>query len=503
MKAQVYCRAREGLTLSFDVAGGDADIGRDSQAPVSVPVEGVSRRHARISWDGKSHWLQDLKSTNGTFLNGEVVRRERLRHLDVITLGKAVNLIFVVRGEDYKPVQQGIVAARLIALGRDPAPYALPVGETTLGRSDACNVVTDSGAVSKIHARIERTSSKLTLEDLGSSNGTVVNGSRTRAAVLRHGDEISLAGVESFRVEIEMGEVSAPSGITTGLPAVKAPQEEGPEFSPEWKTRFEWSADEMAELQQLQQKLAARSTERRERASAATEKQSAVGDVPAAPKAAPPKAPPKAAPPKAPPKASPRPAPPKPAPPKTAAPTPPPKAARPEAASPRAEPPQPAAPRPAPPRPAPPRREPKAEPPRAAPPRAEPPRPAAAASQRPTPPPRVEEEADATVIGGAATGAIVEIRLVAPSFDLVANQPGEHRIGRATDAPLRVVHATVSRKHARLIISDDRRKAWVQHDGGANGTRHNGREIDRLEELSDGDQIEIGDVKLRVLIKRL
>ena len=115
----------------------------------------------------------------------------------------------------------------------------------------------------------------------------------------------------------------------------------------------------------------------------------------------------------------------------------------------------------------------------------------------------MEEEADATVIGGAATGAIVEIRLVAPSFDLVANQPGEHRIGRATDAPLRVVHATVSRKHARLIISDDRRKAWVQHDGGANGTRHNGREIDRLEELSDGDQIEIGDVKLRVLIKRL
>jgi pSer/pThr/pTyr-binding forkhead associated (FHA) protein len=95
------------------------------------------------------------------------------------------------------------------------------------------------------------------------------------------------------------------------------------------------------------------------------------------------------------------------------------------------------------------------------------------------------------------------VRLVASSFDLVASRTGEYRIGRSSDADLRVIHPTVSRRHARLIISDDRRKAFVQHDGGANGTRLNGKEIERIEELSDADQIEVGDVKLRVLLKRL
>jgi pSer/pThr/pTyr-binding forkhead associated (FHA) protein len=511
MKAQVYCRARKGLTLTFDVAAADADIGRDSQALVSVPVEGVSRRHARITWDGKAHWLQDLKSTNGTFLNGEVVRREKLRHLDVITLGKAVNLIYVVRGEDYAPVhQQGIIAARLVPLSGDAAPYALPVGETTLGRSDACNVVTDSGAVSKIHARIERSTSKLTLEDLGSSNGTIVNGTRTRTAVLRNGDEISLAGVEGFRVEIEMGEVSTPSGVATGRPAVQPAQEEGPDFSPEWKTRFEWSADEMQELQHLQQKLAVQSAARRDRATAATEQQDAVRDAPAARKPAPPTG------------AAPKPEPAKPAPAKVEQPkaAPPAKAEPPKAEPPKAEPPRAEPPKAAPSKAAPPKAEPpeptpaRPEPPRVEPPRAEPPRveppPPPSAPPRPAPPPAPraaapppELDADATVIGIAASGGIVEIRLVAASFDLVATQSGEHGIGRGSDAPLRVIHPTVSRKHARLIISDDRQKAYVQHDGGANGTRHNGREIERLEQLSDGDQIEVGDVKLRVLIKRL
>jgi len=455
-----------------------------------------------------------MKSTNGTFLNGEVVRRERLRHLDVITLGKAVNLIYVLRGEDYKPVhQQGIIAARLVPLSGEAAPYALPVGETTMGRSEACNVVTDSGAVSKIHARIERSATKLTIEDLGSSNGTVVNGTRTRTAVLRNGDEISLAGVEGFRVEIEMGEVSTPSsvGAESRPPAAKPPQEEGPEFSPDWKTRFEWSSGEMEELKLLQDKLAAQSAARRDRATAGEEKEKRAGSAaPAARKPAPPraeakaepkveaKAEPKAAPPAAPkaapPKAAP-PAAPKAAPPKPAAAKPEPaKAAAPGAEAPKAPPPAPAPPRPEPPAPA---------PPSAAPPAPPPPKAPTPTPPKPEPPAPAELDADATVIGSAAPGAIVEIRLVAPSFDLVVSQAGEHRIGRSSEASLRVVHPTVSRKHARLILSDDRLKAWVQHDGGANGTRHNGREIERLEELSEGDQVEVGDVKLRVLIKRL
>ena len=63
-------------------------------------------------------------------------------------------------------------------------------------------------------------------------------------------------------------------------------------------------------------------------------------------------------------------------------------------------------------------------------------------------------------------------------------------------------HATVSRAHARVIISEDRKTASLEHTGGANGTRLNGRAIDKAEPLSDGDEIGIGEVSLRVSLKR-
>src|SRR5207247_4463123 len=96
MDGQLFCHVRAGVILSFKL-GENSVIGRDQANAVAVPVEGVSRMHARIRFDGKSYWLQDLKSTNGTFLNGQAVTRERLRHLDVITLGRELDLVFVVR----------------------------------------------------------------------------------------------------------------------------------------------------------------------------------------------------------------------------------------------------------------------------------------------------------------------------------------------------------------------------------------------------------------------
>ena len=63
-------------------------------------------------------------------------------------------------------------------------------------------------------------------------------------------------------------------------------------------------------------------------------------------------------------------------------------------------------------------------------------------------------------------------------------------------------HPTVSRTHARIVIADDRQTAFLEHAGGANGTRLNGRPIDKAQALADGDEIGIGQVTLRVSLKR-
>lgn len=429
MNAQLVCRARPGKTLTFVLAGDESILGRDPAAGPALPLEGVSRRHARIAWDGRFHWLEDLGSTNGTFLNGQRVKRERLRHLDVITLGKKVDLVFSLRGEEFRPERtRGVVRAVLHIEGGEGETHEVPPGEVTLGRSTACNVVLDSAAVSKVHARLERRPTQLVIEDLGSSNGTFVNGVRTLSTVLRDGDLVVLGGVVRLRVQIELGEVTAASGARSRadwlpLPATTANQSR-PQFGSEWRTRFEWGSSDLAALPGAAPAVAAlppRSTLPVPQVVAPAPPASAMP----APGAAPPVAPVKPA----------VPAPPQPAP-------------------------VAAAPVPA-------------------------PAPVAA------PPP-----------AAAAPAPIAEVHLSGGGFELAVGEAGAHQLGRSSESALRVDHPTVSRRHARLILSEDRSTAYVQDLGGANGTWLNGAPLERLAPLHEGDRIRVGEVELRVTFRR-
>lgn len=66
-------------------------------------------------------------------------------------------------------------------------------GDSLLGRSPECLIVLSSERVSREHAVVRRIHSGLEIEDLGSRNGTWVNGARIRrATVLQQGDEVQL-----------------------------------------------------------------------------------------------------------------------------------------------------------------------------------------------------------------------------------------------------------------------------------------------------------------------
>ncbi len=502
MNGQLFCHVRAGVILSFKL-GENSVIGRDQANAVAVPVEGVSRMHARIRFDGKGYWLEDLKSTNGTFLNGQAVTRDRLRHLDVITLGRELDLVFVVRASAEVQKFQAIVRAALVRESGDAVPYDIAPGEITLGRAPSNNLVADTGAVSKVHARIERTRAQLVLQDLGSANGTFVNGAKVAEAFLKDGDVVSLAGVEAYKVVVEMGEVTSASGRHSAAAIAGAAGAGKPRFSSEWKTRFDWSDEERGELAELRRRLEERESENRARReqSGTTKKTPVVKPAapakPVAPRAKP-AAPASAAKPtaaSAPTSATPAPAiaqapaAPAAAPPSKPA-APPPSTTAPAAPAPGAVPrPAPSAPVP----PSPPKPEVSgrpAAPPMPAPPVAKPPAPA--------PPPAVKPPAPAA----KATGPIVAVRLSGGGFSLVVTQPGEYDLGRSREAALRVDHPTVSRKHARVILSDDRGSVFLQDQGGANGTRHNGQEVTKLARLTDQDTIGIGEVDLTVSLER-
>lgn len=496
VRGQVLCRARSGTLLTFNIKGEKTFVGRDPGLGVSVPLDGISRRHARITFDGKNYWIEDLKSMNGTFLNGEPVQKDRLRHLDVITLGKKADLLFVLRSEERQVVKkrQGIVRAALAPVDApDAVPHEVGVGEITLGRSAACNVQAESATVSKVHAQVRRTLDQLAVQDLGSSNGTFVNGNRVMSAELHDGDVLSLGGVENYRIVVELGEVTSASGAySAAAPATPAP--ERPRFSNAWKTRFEWDPQELKEIAAAQAGIV-KAPER-----TLMPKAGVKAPVPAAPKAAPASRPPLSAAPSPPATARP------PAPPVSPASKPLPSGtpAAPAVARPTTVPPPVSQPS-QPPRPA--------APPAAAPPRpAAPPAPVPAVS-RPAPsppPPRLEPTvaqdvpsfAPAPAAAPTPKARILEVRLAGSGYNLAVMESGAHNLGRAKDAPLRVDHPTVSRKHARIILGDDRSVAYLQDAGGANGTILNGVALQELKPIQEGDRIRIGEVELVVTLRR-
>lgn len=463
---QLVCRARSGATQTFTLKGEQTLMGRDPGLGVSVTMEGISRRHAKISFDGKNYWIEDLRSTNGTFLNGAPVQKDRLRHLDVITLGKKLDLLFVLRTTDERQVvkRQGIVRAALIPADAPDAPHEVGVGEITLGRSAACNVQAESGTISKVHAQIRRTLDQLVVQDLGSSNGTFVNGARVTVAELRQGDELSLAGVALFRVVVEIGEVTTTSGSYAAQApgAVQAP--ERPRFSNAWKTRFEWDSEELKQIGEAQQAGVARA------------ERTIMPSVKPQPKPTQVKKPAAAAP------ASPAGQPPAPAPPAAVA-------------KPAVSAPAPKLPVPAPPKPTttPAKPQPSAAVPA--------PTPSSPAAKPPAPPPPRLEPSPSPA--PARTPRIVEVRLSGGGYDVVANATGAHSLGRAKDANLRLDNPTVSRKHARIIVSDDRSTAYLQDMGGANGTLLNGVELRELKPLKEGDRIRVGEIELTVSLKKV
>ena len=197
----------------------------------------VSRRHAEIRRQGENYLLVDLGSSNGTFLNGRRIEKpELLRHNDRIELGPGGPTI-LVHETVYSPEKDTDQAARnqfqptpgnRAANGVSNTPTASFIersfgnlSQLTIGRGDECDIQLDGLLISNQHARVSNTNSRLTIEDLNSTNGTYVNGERISGRKSLLPEDVIQIGPFLLRVHPERGVTVFDTRAKTRIDAVK------------------------------------------------------------------------------------------------------------------------------------------------------------------------------------------------------------------------------------------------------------------------------------------
>ncbi len=192
--------------------GTEYRIGRDPAADIVIDDARVSWRHATLRVDGRSWVLEDPGSTNGTWVGSERASRIDIRSNCVVRLGSPDDGP-VLRLEPQLPPEPEpsggpdpalaeACLAHLPSVDRRPtARMPLPAKVMRIGRTPENDLAVPDLGVSRKHAELRKSQSgRYQIIDLGSHNGTYVNGSQVQGAVeLTEGDIIGI-GRATFRL---------------------------------------------------------------------------------------------------------------------------------------------------------------------------------------------------------------------------------------------------------------------------------------------------------------
>jgi ABC transport system ATP-binding/permease protein len=220
-------------------AGPSYRVGRDPQSDLVVDEPRVSWLHAILRLEQDQWLLEDMGSTNGTFVGQQRVQRVDITGTCRVRLGHpesgpVVSCSIAATAGSHGTVLASAATAqparKPAAAERTPsAIMRLPAVVLRIGRADDNEVVVADLSVSRHHAELRKTARDgYEVVDLGSHNGTYLNGQRIAAAPVTESDVIGV-GLATFRLVgdelqefIDTGDISLNArGLTVRLPSGK------------------------------------------------------------------------------------------------------------------------------------------------------------------------------------------------------------------------------------------------------------------------------------------
>jgi len=196
----------------FPLQKDSCTIGRNAENDLVLPMRFVSRRHGLLERRGDTWFYKDLDSQNGTFVDGKMAREASLMDGSMLRIGdeqgNSVSLKFHLRkAGELHPAVTGLTPIQ--------ATHLPTRGTVLIGRCNEAGVRLDSPVVSRRHALLEQTSDGMMLRDLGSNNGTFVNGSRiSQPTRLQRGDVVQIG---PFRLVYEAADQIKPYAASRGI----------------------------------------------------------------------------------------------------------------------------------------------------------------------------------------------------------------------------------------------------------------------------------------------
>lgn len=173
-------------------------LGRGSQNDLIISDEAVADIHAEIRVDHENLTLVRRTVKGHLSLNGKSIEKgARLKPGDLVTVGNT-ELQVVDPKQESRKVEPTVVRA-----DESSSAWALKANhtalgnrvftlkeETIVGRSNECDITLAAAHLSRRHAKLVVKEGMLYVKDLGSSNGTYLNGKRVNEARVKRGDDL-------------------------------------------------------------------------------------------------------------------------------------------------------------------------------------------------------------------------------------------------------------------------------------------------------------------------